>query len=213
MFGEFVIPPYALDPSLWSGRHDVLNRIHAGARETEEEEEEEEDRNIRNENMTKRGQAQNPLLVESCELAGRSTKPDSLHKYAEQGNIFELGTLLASSLFEVNYLDADGKAPLHYAAARGHAHCCKALLRSQADPLLQSSEGKSCLTYAAENYEPGTFQLLLDAIKVEIHPADGKPAGVMHELEREEEMSLSDLRVTARDGMSFFTKLQHLAYE
>ena len=98
---------------------------------------------------------------DSCELGGRSTRPNSLHQYAEQGDIFELGTLLASSLFEVDYLDANGKAPLHYAVEKGHAHCCKALLRSNADPLLLSREGKSSLKYAAENYHAETFQVSL----------------------------------------------------
>ena len=76
MYGEFVIPPYALDHSLWSGRHDILNRIHNGSPETnfEEQEQEQEQKSLRNDGSKSGNEDIRRRGIAQMKMADRATQ-------------------------------------------------------------------------------------------------------------------------------------------
>lgn len=85
------------------------------------------------------------------------------HADAQRGNAAGLAAGLAGGA-DVNALDDDGWAPLHYASWYGHEEAVRTLLGDGgAAPSLPNAEGVTALHFAAGGGHAGTVRLLLTA--------------------------------------------------
>ena len=93
--------------------------------------------------------------------AAQETTP--LHEAAEAGQLGSVGRLLLEAGTDPNAVDEDGKTPLHFAAAFGHASVARLLLEAGADLNAKDNEGATPLVAAFRNDKDAVAALLLEA--------------------------------------------------
>lgn len=87
--------------------------------------------------------------------------------YASVGDVKHVLELVDAGTFEVDHSDAERRTPLIWAADRGHAELCKALLKRGADVNAQDDDGQTALHYAAMCGHIEIVRVLLSAENVD----------------------------------------------